>query len=382
MLASRFLRSTAAARRPTCAPSAARNVRYQGYYRGRPRYVNAGPKPNILQRWAARPTFYYEVGGLAAATGVFVVANTEVVPVSGRRRFNLVSEAMEEAAGEKAYQEALRAYGPHILPAWDSRSRMVNRVMSRLIPVSGYPNADWKVHVIDDPMPNAFVIPGGKVFVFSGILPICGNEDGLAAVLGHEIAHNVAHHMAEKMTKSSILRLVGLLADFALLASGVGVTGLSRNVLDLAFEKPGSRSQESEADYIGLMMMARACYNPEAAAHMWATMEKVDKEGASVPQFLSTHPAHQNRQKKIREWLPEAKDKQMESDCSQTAGFGRNSPAWELSGSQSVLTDADHAVPIALQERSVSASVSASAISDDRARNAGVVQNAALIRAW
>lgn len=166
-------------------------------------------------------------------------------------------------------------YQHQILSPMHPQHRMVQRVIDRLIPHSGLPDDanNWEVHVIKDDQKNAFVIPGGKVFVFSGILNVCQGEDGLAAVLGHEIAHNVAHHAAERMSSTVSLLPIAVIAGLVL---GLGDV-LPRLAVDLAFLRPGSRNQEvsgspatsigafgyehedepltnlqSEADYIGL----------------------------------------------------------------------------------------------------------------------------------
>lgn len=241
--------------------------------------------------------------------------NLEEVPVSHRRRFNIVGPAKEAEAGKMMYQQTMQQFGNQILPDSHPKSRMVQRVLNRLIPHSGLEGEQWEVHVINDPMKNAFVIPGGKVFVFSGILDICQDDDGLAAVLGHEIAHNVAHHAAERMSKSNILLGV-VMAGFLLIGVDPGIG----NVLtEFAFTRPGSRSQESEADYIGLLMMSESCYRPGAAMDLWARMEEEEKN--APPQFMSTHPSNHNRLEKIRQWLPEAEAKRDSSECSTTMGF-------------------------------------------------------------
>jgi predicted Zn-dependent protease len=141
---------------------------------------------------------------------------------------------------------------------------------------------------------NAFVIPGGKVFVFSGILPIARNDDGLAAILGHEIAHNLARHGAERM--SSLVMLEPIRWLFIFLDSTGYTMGLGRLLgeiaLDLGLSRPASRKQESEADYIGLLMMAKSCYDPAEAVKVWERMETAQKaQGQEVPQWLSTHPS-------------------------------------------------------------------------------------------
>jgi predicted Zn-dependent protease len=117
--------------------------------------------------------------------------------------------------------------------------------LDRLIPHSGLPaeTNNWEVHVIQDEQKNAFVIPGGKVFVFSGILEVTQNEAGLAAVLGHEIAHNVAHHSAERMSSYVVFLPVALVASLLLQMGDIGDL-ITRTVVDLAFLRPGSRKQE------------------------------------------------------------------------------------------------------------------------------------------
>ena len=265
----------------------------------------------LLRRWAQRPTFYYEVGGITAVCALYYVANLETVPVSGRTRFNAISSYTEKWMGQSQFEELLQQYQGRILPETSKEHRMATRVLERLIPNAGIEGEEWEVRVIqDDEQTNAFVLPGGKVFLFTGILRVTQDDDGLAAVLGHEIAHNVAHHTAERMSRALVLLPIGIIAWFA---SGIDPS-IFRQVSALAFELPGSRQQEEEADYIGLMMMAQSCYNPTAAARLWGAMEK-EENGRAPPQFLGTHPSSHNRQEKIVGWLEEAKTKREDSDC-------------------------------------------------------------------
>jgi predicted Zn-dependent protease len=128
---------------------------------------------------------------------------------------------------------------------------LVQRVLNRLVPHSGLSaeTNNWQVHVINDAQKNAFVIPGGKVFVFSGILEVCQGEAGLAAVLGHEIAHNVAHHSAERMSSYAVFLPIAIVAALLL---GLGDAGnvFTRMIVDLAFLKPGSRKQEVSCRHV------------------------------------------------------------------------------------------------------------------------------------
>ncbi|PVH85175.1 hypothetical protein DL98DRAFT_511690 [Cadophora sp. DSE1049] len=228
----------------------------------------------------------------AGSATVFYISNLEEVPVSGRKRFNCYSDETVEAEGMRMYQMIMQENARSILPDWDRRTRMVHRVMAKLIPASGLEHVDWEVHVIDSPECNAFVIPGGKVFVYTGILPVAKNDDGLAAILGHEIAHNLARHASESM--SSMVMLAPLRFLFIFLDSTGYTMGLGRVLgdiaMDLGLARPASRKQESEADYIGLMMMAKSCYNPQEAVKVWQRMEIAQKD-QNMPEWLSTHPS-------------------------------------------------------------------------------------------
>lgn len=298
-----------------------------------------------------------------AAAFAFYFSNIQTVPVSGRRRFNCFSKNFVEAVAEQQVRRVIwevEHQGGRFLPAWDPRVRMVGRVMERLIPVSGMEDAQWEIRVIDDRTANAFVLPGGKVFVHSGLLSVARNEDGLAAVLGHEIAHNLADHVGERMSGS--IGTDVLLGAAILLTGGlaaIATWALGNRVLDVLFGRPMGRRQESEADYIGLMMMAEACYDPRVALDFWRRMERMQQ--LEPPEWLSTHPSvcptvllstapvpcdfriafvythilpklddidanlsrpqNHNRIQKIAEWMPQALEKRQLSDCHGTTAF-------------------------------------------------------------
>ncbi|KAF9890870.1 hypothetical protein FE257_005446 [Aspergillus nanangensis] len=236
--------------------------------------------------------------------------------MTGRRRFNCVSHNQELQMGEESYREILNEVRGRILPENHPLAVRVDQVLQRLIPLAPLEGAQWKVHVIDDmDMKNAFVLPGGKVFVYTGILPICKDDDGLAAVLGHEIAHVVARHPAERMSSGFIsvgaVFLISMLFDI----SGQ----LPSIMLNLMYSLPNSRTQEAEADNIGLMMMSKACFNPEAAVDLWSRMQAAEKQ--APPQFLSTHPSSSNRMETIRDLLVKAESVYEDSGCSTVRGF-------------------------------------------------------------
>ncbi|KAL4739394.1 TCP-1/cpn60 chaperonin family-domain-containing protein [Aspergillus similis] len=265
--------------------------------------------------------------------------------MTGRRRFNCVSHQQELKMGEQSYREVLRDCQGRILPEYHPLTIMVNRVLNRLVPMAPIDGADWKVHVIkDDNMVNAFVLPGGKVFVFTGIIPICKDEDGLAAVLGHEIAHVVAHHTGERMSNNFVTMGVIFLAALLFDISG----NIPSLLLNLMYSLPNSRTQEAEADNIGLMMMSKACFNPEAAVDFWARMQRAEKQ--APPQFISTHPSNYNRMEAIRGWLDKAQAEYENSGC-----IGTGSWRLTLAYSARVSKSQQRFLPLAVQTRQTSA---------------------------
>ncbi len=139
----------------------------------------------------------------------------------------------------------------------------------------------------------------------------------LCLILGHEIAHNVAHHAAESLSRSVFIWPFIAAASIVLDVSGATI----QFITNLIFSLPNSRTHEAEADYIGLLMMAQSCYNPEAAIPFWQRMKEAEK--GAPPQFLSTHPSSYSRIKAITQWLPEAQQKYQESECGLTSGYAR-----------------------------------------------------------
>ncbi|KAK9469896.1 peptidase family M48-domain-containing protein [Lipomyces arxii] len=228
----------------------------------------------------------------------------------------MISPSFERWMGDYQYQSVLHEYRGKILPDHHPMVADVQRVMAKLIKVSGITDVEWKIHVIADPRlpPNAFVLPGGKVFVFSSILPLCKNDDGLATVLAHETAHQVARHTGEKMSRMpfTILAVLGVSI----------ITGSSRvisNLMALLFDLPSSRQMESEADYIGLLMMSQACFNPREAVAFW---DRMSKAGLHAPlEYFSDHPSDATRVEHIREWMPQATHARELANCQSAYEF-------------------------------------------------------------
>lgn len=189
---------------------------------------------------------------------------------------------------------------------------MVQRVGQRIAAAAAehMPDAKWEFVVFDSNEANAFCLPGGKVGVYKGILPITQDESGLAVVIGHEVAHATAHHGGERMTRALGLnagaQIAALLSGNAspLTQTAIGaIYGLGAQFGSLAYD----RKQESEADHMGLIYMARAGYDPEHAIGFWQRFGEFTKGKSSVPEFLRTHPTDATRIRNIRSLMPAAK---------------------------------------------------------------------------
>jgi predicted Zn-dependent protease len=223
-------------------------------------------------------------------------------PITDRRTLVLIPYDEEVALGEEAYRELLKK---EKISHDGQLVEIVERVGQQLAAVSPMPNLKWEFKLIESEQKNAFALPGGKVAIYTGILPICANEAGLAAVMGHEIAHAIARHGAQRMSQS--LLLAGLLTGASISLSDnenrdaiMGALGVGAAV---GVTLPFSRSNESEADEIGLTLMARAGYDPVEAERFWSRFGKM-KQGSSLPEILSTHPADTTRIEDIRRLLP------------------------------------------------------------------------------
>jgi len=222
------------------------------------------------------------------------------VPITGRKAFNIFPATWDEEIGAQAYQDQVLSQANLVTSG--SQLQMVRRVMQRLVAVA-QPDVDapydWAVNLIqDDKTANAFALPGGKMAVYTGILPITQDEAGLAVVMGHEIGHVVARHGAQRMTQAT-----GIDSLFQLWDAGK-LEPLARLAVQYGVELPYSRENESEADHIGLIYLARAGYDPHEAIAFWKRMEAAG--GSQPPEFLSTHPSHETRIKDLEGWMPEA----------------------------------------------------------------------------
>lgn len=240
---------------------------------------------------------------------LLVFCGCSTVSETGRKQLVLVPQSEELKLGVAAFED-LKKQMP--ISKDPSANAMLQRVGRRIAAaVTDMPEAQWEFVLFDNPEPNAFCLPGGKVGVHTGILALTKNEAGLATVVGHEVAHAALRHGAERMSRAMLMDLGGQVlgaatgsskyAQAIALAYGVGA--------QVGVELPHSRNQELEADRVGLRYMARAGYNPEAALEFWERFSRHQegRGGAGPPAFLRTHPVDEVRMKRLRQWLPEAK---------------------------------------------------------------------------
>jgi predicted Zn-dependent protease len=253
----------------------------------------------------------------AIAIGFMMIRGCQEGPF-GRKQVVALNEQQEMALGAQAFQQVLQQ--SEVLPAASPASQAVQRLAKQLVEASQ--NKDllehaklrpqhfqWEARVVRSRDVNAFCLPGGKIVVYTGILPVAQTESALAAVMGHEIAHALAHHGAERMAQQKMMEIgqmaaAGSMSDMdperrRQLMGVLGVAGQFGVLL------PHSRKHESEADHLGLLLMATAGHDPKKAIVFWQQMTKASA-GGKQPEFMSTHPSHETRIRDLESWQEEA----------------------------------------------------------------------------
>jgi len=243
----------------------------------------------------------------AVGAAVYYFANQESVPFTGRKQLRTMEPAQEMQLGLQSYQQIL---SDSVVLRDEPVVNVVREIGARIARAAAPedPGFEWAFNVIDSDQVNAFALPGGYTAVYTGLIPVAENQDGLAVIMGHEVGHALAHHGAERMAQQNMQRIVG--AGVAMGAGGMdsgaqqAVMGVFGGISQYGYALPFSRAHESEADYIGLVLMARACYDPREAPRLWERMGAAG--GASPPEFQSTHPSPETRINDFRKWMPEA----------------------------------------------------------------------------
>ena len=239
------------------------------------------------------------------------------IELTGRKQFNIVPDSTMNSMSFQSYGEFL---SKHKLSTNAEQTQMVKRIGGRiqkaveqyceqngiLDRLAGY---KWEFNLVEDPNVNAWCMPGGKVVIYTGILPIAQGETGLAVVMGHEIAHAFAKHGAERMTQGLLVQMGSVALSTALEDRPEQTKNLFMQSYGIGTQigvlLPYSRIHENEADHLGMVFMAMAGYNPQEAVAFWQRMA-AEKKGAAPPEFLSTHPADETRIQNLKDLLPEA----------------------------------------------------------------------------
>ncbi len=247
---------------------------------------------------------------------IILVAACATVPVTGRKQLNLVPSGQMLSMSGQEYDQFL---SEHPLSQDAGATAMINRVGARIQGavekyfrdngmsdrLDGY---QWEFNLVQSDEVNAWCMPGGKVVFYTGILPVCKDDTGVAVVMGHEVAHAVAQHGNERMSQGLLAQFGGMALDQALSSKPEQTRQLAMTAFAVGAQYgallPYSRLQESEADHLGLIFMAMAGYDPHAAADFWQRMSS--QGGGAPPEFMSTHPSDESRIRKIQEELPEA----------------------------------------------------------------------------
>jgi predicted Zn-dependent protease len=276
---------------------------------------------------------------------IYYFSNQQTNPYTGKKEFNTISIEKASQLGRQSYVQMLQKEGGNVICSQNARScdaagrevvEKVREIGDRLrvaaieyereLIDAGYdfqPVArefDWEFNVIASEQPNAFCLPGGYVAVYTGILDVTGNADGrvdlsdlddvdkLAVVMGHEIGHALAHHGAKRMSNSQLAQLGGAAVALGLGDMNANQQMMVRQAFGMAAQgglMAFSRDHETQADWIGLQLLVRACYDPREAPELWERMGKLGG-GQRPPQWMSTHPASETRAANFREWMPDA----------------------------------------------------------------------------
>jgi predicted Zn-dependent protease len=256
----------------------------------------------------ARPLIAIALAAIVVAVLYFGFTRRQTTPVTHRSERVALTDQQQMQLGNEQYAKTLRQYPKRIVAsgaAYDEVQRVAKRI--EIVAAHDKPSFVWKVTLLRKKEANAYCLPGGKIVVYTGILPVTRTDAGLATVLGHEVAHATAEHAAERIERDHLTKIAA-----AIIAGGVAFTpgqyihvlaalGVGGTLASLPF----TRDQESEADHIGLVYMARAGYQPREALAFWRRMLRASK-GKEPPEIASDHPSDQHRIEQIQKWLPEA----------------------------------------------------------------------------
>jgi predicted Zn-dependent protease len=277
-------------------------------------HKNKELKDSIIKRKGRVMNKVKFLGRGALLSMMSLLPSCSEVPVTGRKQFNIVPDSYMNSMSAQAYGEFLTQ---NPVSKDSEKAAMVKRCGKRIqAAVEAYckehdvslKNYKWEFNLVEDKTVNAWCMPGGRVVVYTGLLPVAQDENGLAVVMGHEIAHAIAKHGSERMSQGLMVELGGI----AISQATKEYPDETRNLFMKSYGAgtqvgvllPYSRKHEAEADHMGLIFMAMAGYDPREAVGFWERMADM-KQGQAPPEILSTHPSDKKRIEKIKELLPD-----------------------------------------------------------------------------
>ncbi|XP_015774109.1 PREDICTED: metalloendopeptidase OMA1, mitochondrial-like [Acropora digitifera] len=257
------------------------------------------------------------LGGFGGICVGFYFYHLEETPVTNRVRFMPISHKQVQELTEREHTDLLEAFAPHILPAHHPVHQRVFVVTERWVMANQskeMENMSWQVNVVDTEEMNAFVLPNGQIFMFTGMLKVLHNADSLAVVLGHEMSHVVLQHAAEKVSLHGFINMLLVISCalvWAVLPSdllAIGAQWLQNMILAFLLHLPYSRKLEEEADEVGMNMAAKACFDVREGPKLWRqlALSKNNDDEPQLPAWLSTHPTHNDRADKLEGLLSKA----------------------------------------------------------------------------
>uniref|UniRef100_W5L1K0 Metalloendopeptidase OMA1, mitochondrial n=1 Tax=Astyanax mexicanus TaxID=7994 RepID=W5L1K0_ASTMX len=286
-------------------------------------------KKQLFREWVWQRRWHLVAAGagLMLITSLFLFTHLEESPITGRTRLLVFSKESFMELAQHASNEYMEEFEKLFIPVSDPRQQVVEQVVQHLVQrnqdMDGINYLPWKVHVVESPVVNAFVLPDGKVFVFTGMLEAVADIHQLSFVLGHEMAHALIGHAAEQASLSHVVDLLSLILLTAIWAicprDSLAVLGqwIQSKLVQFMFNRPYSRKLESEADQVGLQLAAKACADVRSGPVFWQQMELAEqlKGEPTIPEWLSTHPSHRNRITHLDRLIPEALELRSKCEC-------------------------------------------------------------------
>lgn len=283
-------------------------------------------KRSILMSHLDRHKFKYLgiIGTLGTAAGIHYYTHLETAPITGRRRYIMLNSHQLEVLSDLEKEKIASMFRDEMLNEKSKQTQLVARVAKKVITsnmdVPEIRRIKWTVRVVDTDMKNAFVLPSGDIYATRGMLETMTNEDQLAIILSHELSHAILGHSGERISYLQLIDVLAIFGAFIIWAvfptdwTSFWVNFIFENFMTFTSRLPYSRSLEEEADVVGLLLAAKACYDVRESVNFWQTVQ-LHEDQTEIPEFLSTHPSNATRAEHLKEKLPWALDIRQQCKC-------------------------------------------------------------------